>query len=205
MSGHRTARVLIYTHRWLGIALGFLFIIWFASGIVMIYARMPALDPIERLARLPAISPESIRVDPPAPDGEVSRFTVGTLEGRPLYKMTTSGRTHLIFADTGDDVPPVDSFAEGSNTCGRGWRLRQHSELAGSSGRRKQGGRIDRPPCFETLPAVRQRFDRRRSSGRELRGRQPSWRRHGAKSVITARCVRRGVLKTDLRGLKRPS
>jgi hypothetical protein len=109
VSGHRAARVLIYTHRWLGIALGFLFITWFISGIVMIYARMPALDPIERLARLPAISPASIRVDPPAPEGEVSRFTIGTLEGRPVYKMTTGGRTRLIFADSGDEVPPVDS------------------------------------------------------------------------------------------------
>ena len=109
MSGHRAARVLIYTHRWLGIALGFLFIIWFVSGIVMIYARMPTLDPIERLARLPAISPASIRVDPPAMDGEVSRFTIGTLEGRPVYKITAGGRTRLTFADTGDDVPPVDS------------------------------------------------------------------------------------------------
>ena len=36
-------------HRWLGIAGGWLFLAWFASGIVMIYARMPALDPIDQL------------------------------------------------------------------------------------------------------------------------------------------------------------
>src|SRR5688572_19838235 len=101
--------MLIYTHRWLGIALGFLFIIWFVSGIIMMYARMPALDPIERLARLPALNPASIRVDPPVLDGEVSRFTIGSLEGRPIYQMTTGARTRLVFADTGDDVPPVDA------------------------------------------------------------------------------------------------
>ena len=109
MSGHRTARILIYTHRWLGAAFGVLFIIWFLSGIVMIYARMPALDPIERLARLPAITPDTIRVDPPAIDGEISRFTIGSLEGRPIYRITSGGRTRLAFADTGDDVPPVDA------------------------------------------------------------------------------------------------
>ncbi len=65
MSGHRTARVLVYTHRWLGIVSGVLFIVWFVSGIVMMYARMPELDPQERLARLPAINPASIRVMPP--------------------------------------------------------------------------------------------------------------------------------------------
>ena len=57
MSGHRTARVLVYTHRWLGIVSGVLFVVWFVSGIVMMYARMPELDPRERLARLPAIKP----------------------------------------------------------------------------------------------------------------------------------------------------
>ena len=109
MSGHRTARILIYTHRWLGVAIGVLFIIWFLSGIVMIYARMPVLDPIERLARLPAINADSIRIDPPAIDDEVSRFTIGSIEGRPIYRITSGGRTLLAFADTGDDVPPVDA------------------------------------------------------------------------------------------------
>ena len=49
MNRHRVARTLVYTHRWLGIALGAVFVVWFASGVVMIYARMPALDPAERL------------------------------------------------------------------------------------------------------------------------------------------------------------
>ena len=65
VSGHYPARVLVYTHRWLGIVAGLLFIVWFLSGIVMMYARLPALDPLERLARLPAIAPASIRVAPP--------------------------------------------------------------------------------------------------------------------------------------------
>ena len=56
MSGHRTARVLVYTHRWLGIVSGVLFVIWFVSGIVMMYARMPELSASERLVRLPAIN-----------------------------------------------------------------------------------------------------------------------------------------------------
>ena len=110
MSGHRTARILIYTHRWLGIAIGVLFIIWFVSGIVMMYARMPALDPIERLARLPAINPASIRVDPPAAGRRrYPASPLASLEGRPVYRITGGGRTRVAFADTGDDVPPVDA------------------------------------------------------------------------------------------------
>ena len=67
MSGHFTARALVYTHRWLGIAGGVLFVIWFASGIVMMYARMPELSTSERLARLTAINPATLRVIPIPP------------------------------------------------------------------------------------------------------------------------------------------
>ncbi len=110
MSGHRTVRVLVYTHRWLGIAGGLLFIIWFLSGIVMMYARMPDLDPVERLARLPAIATASIRVAPPTTDGEtVSALSLGSLEGRPVYRLSAGGRTRYVFADTGDAVPAVDA------------------------------------------------------------------------------------------------
>jgi len=103
MSGHRTARVLVYTHRWLGIVSGVLFVIWFVSGIVMMYARMPELSTTERLARLPAINSAHIRTVPPAPaEGDITRLTIGTLEGRPVFRVTARGRTDLVFADTGD-------------------------------------------------------------------------------------------------------
>jgi hypothetical protein len=110
MSGHLTARVLVYTHRWLGIVSGVLFVVWFASGIVMMYARMPELGAAERLARLPAILPATIRAMPPAPaEGDITRLALGTLEGRPIVRMTAQGRTQLWFADTGDPVPVVDA------------------------------------------------------------------------------------------------
>jgi len=110
VSGHRTARVLIYTHRWLGMVSGVVFIVWFVSGIVMMYARMPELDPQERLMRLAVINPESIRVMPPAAaNADITRLTIGTLEGRPVVRLTERGRTLLSFADTGDAVPAVDA------------------------------------------------------------------------------------------------
>ena len=109
MSGHRTARVLVYTHRWLGIASGVLFVVWFVSGIVMMYARMPELGTVERLARLTAIQPALIRTAPPSPsNGEITRIVISTLEGRPVYRVTARGRTDMAFADTGDPIPAVD-------------------------------------------------------------------------------------------------
>ena len=110
MSGHRTARVLVYTHRWLGIACGLLFVLWFVSGIVMMYARMPELGSAERLARLNAIQPSMIRAELPAPaGGEITRIVISTLEGRPVYRVTAKGQTDISFADTGDAVPLVDA------------------------------------------------------------------------------------------------
>jgi hypothetical protein len=110
LSGHRTARLFVYTHRWLGIASGVLFVIWFVSGIVMMYARMPELDPAERLARLPAILPATVRVMPGSPaDADITRISMSTLEGRPIIRVTARGRTQVAFADTGDHVPVVDA------------------------------------------------------------------------------------------------
>jgi len=110
MSGHRTARVLVYTHRWLGIVSGVLFVVWFVSGLVMMYARMPELGAAERLARLPEINPAFIRTVPPAPaEGDITRLGIGTLEGRPVFRVTARGRTELTFGDTGDPVPAVDA------------------------------------------------------------------------------------------------
>lgn len=95
-------RTLVYTHRWLGIALGALFSLWFASGIVMIYARMPELDPVERLARLAPIAPTTVRTAPGAVAAEASRFTLSTLDGRPVYRVTNGGLQLTTFADTGE-------------------------------------------------------------------------------------------------------
>jgi hypothetical protein len=55
-------KVLVYTHRWLGIAGGMLFVAWFLSGIVMMYARMPGLADEERLARAPVLDLSTVTV-----------------------------------------------------------------------------------------------------------------------------------------------
>ena len=58
----RLRKWLILSHRYLGIALGLLFVVWFASGIGMIYARrMPILTDELRLERLAPLDLESIR------------------------------------------------------------------------------------------------------------------------------------------------
>ena len=110
MSRHLAARVSVYTHRWLGIFGGILFIVWFASGIVMMYARMPALDAHERLARMPAINPASLRV-PPAAGAAVSRLTIAMLGARPVYRLQEGRRWRTVYADDGKDVGELSTDA----------------------------------------------------------------------------------------------
>jgi hypothetical protein len=57
-------RWVVYTHRWLGIVGGVLFVAWFASGVVMMYARMPGMASEERLARAPALDLAAATVSP---------------------------------------------------------------------------------------------------------------------------------------------
>lgn len=97
-------RALIYTHRWLGITGSFLFIAWFASGMVLMYAGMPSLATTERLARLPALDLASARIglSEAAPVTGVSqRLVVGMVGDRPAYRFWQRGQWTTVFADTG--------------------------------------------------------------------------------------------------------
>jgi hypothetical protein len=97
-------KALVYTHRWMGIAGGLLILMWFASGIVMIYHRMPEVGGAERLERLRPIDPSAIRVAP----GEAAEivgvptrgFTLTMLGERPVYRFGTA----TVFADTGEPL-----------------------------------------------------------------------------------------------------
>jgi hypothetical protein len=101
-------RWFIYVHRWLGIAGCLVFLIWFVSGVVMMYQRMPRLTAEERLARLPALDLSAVRVSPAraaaiaavTPD----RVRVGMLLGRPAYRFESGTRWTTVWADTGQPL-----------------------------------------------------------------------------------------------------
>jgi len=100
--------VLLYTHRWLGIVGGLLFIAWFASGIVMMYARMPALAPEEQLARLEPLDLSTATITPAeavrAGGGRGTNVQVSMLGRRPVYRVGGRGGRGgtLVYADTGE-------------------------------------------------------------------------------------------------------
>ena len=98
-------KLLAYSHRWLGIAGCVLFVAWFVSGVVMMYARMPGLANEERLARAPALDLSRITLSPAEAAAQigldVDRVQVGMLQGRPVYRFGGREQT-IVFADTGE-------------------------------------------------------------------------------------------------------
>lgn len=96
----------LVTHRWLGIVFGILFVAWFSSGIVMMYARMPALAPEERLERAPVLDVSSAMVSPAeaASTAGISsdRMRIAMLGNRPVYRFGDERDPVIVFADTGD-------------------------------------------------------------------------------------------------------
>ena len=104
---------LILSHRYLGLALGLLFVGWFASGIGMIYARgMPSLTEELRLERLKLLDLESVRVMPLEAaeraglgDSLVS-VTLLMVVDRPAYRVDGGGAA-TVFADTGESMPEL--------------------------------------------------------------------------------------------------
>jgi uncharacterized iron-regulated membrane protein len=111
-------KILIPVHRYLGIPLSFLFVLWFVSGIAMIYVGgMPQLSEEERLEHLPELDLAAVRITPSdalaraeldAP-GEVTLLSV---LDRPAYRFEERGGATTVFADTGELLGAVDVEAE---------------------------------------------------------------------------------------------
>ncbi len=106
-------RALVFLHRWLGIAGNLLFVVWFASALVMMYARMPALEPGDRLHRLPPLDLEAVAVDPgraaaaarlEAGAAEILQLRLGMAGDRPIYRFRTSAGWTAVYADTGSQM-----------------------------------------------------------------------------------------------------
>lgn len=59
-------QALLLVHKWLGVALALLFLVWFASGIVLYFVPFPSLTTAERLAGLPPLVLDDLKAELPA-------------------------------------------------------------------------------------------------------------------------------------------
>jgi hypothetical protein len=107
-------RSLIFVHRWIGVALSLIFLLWFASGIVMMYWSFPEVTAEQRLERLPVLNPDQIKVSPTAAraalgaDAPAGPPRLTTFDSRPAYRFGGRGGNAMVYADTGALVELVD-------------------------------------------------------------------------------------------------
>ena len=106
-------RALILTHRYLGIPLSVLFVLWFVTGIGMIYVGgMPTLSAQTRLTQLPSLDLAAVRFTPAeAAERAASGFgrvALTTVMGRPAYRFASPYGSATVFADTGEALDEID-------------------------------------------------------------------------------------------------
>ena len=101
-------RLLVFLHRWLGIFTCLMFLDWFASGIVMMYAGMPELSEADRLAALPALDATRCQLSAKeaiarAALSGVESVKLTSLFGRPAWRILAFGAGwRTVFADDGE-------------------------------------------------------------------------------------------------------
>lgn len=106
-------RRLIPIHRWLGIGLSILVLVWFTSGIVMVFKRMPEYSAQERFARLPVLDASRIHIGPLDALAAAqlierpARVRITTIQGRPAYRFLTDPGAVTVFADDGSVLTPL--------------------------------------------------------------------------------------------------
>ena len=100
-------RQLHLLHRWLGIGIGVLVLLWFGSGIVMMYVPYPELTEAERMAWLAPLDAARVKVGaaqawratglPGVPDA----VRLNTVARRPAWHFQHGGMHHSVWADSG--------------------------------------------------------------------------------------------------------
>ena len=101
-------RYVIVVHRWLGVGLCLLFLLWFASGIGMMYWDFPSVSAADRLERSPALTAPTIVLSPAEAYATLgtsrppATIRLNTFAGRPVYRIRIGRDESLVYADTGE-------------------------------------------------------------------------------------------------------
>ena len=101
-------QTLIFVHRWLGVVLCLLFLLWFPSGFVMMYWDYPSVTAADRLEHLAPIDPAAVKVsvEEAAAKAEIeapAAVRLTTFAGRPIYRFGGRGDSAVVYADTGEE------------------------------------------------------------------------------------------------------
>jgi hypothetical protein len=90
-----------------------LFVLWFVTGIAMIYVGgMPTLSAQARLEHLPSLDLAAVRVSPAAAAASAAsgfgRASLTTVLDRPAYRFASPYGSSTVFADTGELLDEID-------------------------------------------------------------------------------------------------
>jgi len=101
-------QALIFVHRWLGVVLCLLFLLWFPSGFVMMYWDYPSITAAQRLAHTAPLNPASIKLSAAEAAAKAQVEAPGsvrltTFAGRPIYRFGGRGDSAIVYADTGEE------------------------------------------------------------------------------------------------------
>ncbi|MET0266291.1 MAG: PepSY domain-containing protein [Duganella sp.] len=133
-------KALLFLHKWLGVALALLFLIWFISGIVLYFVPFPSLTPAERLAGLPtlALAPgdrcclsaqqaqNTLQEDVP-----VSEARLGMHAGQPVWRLlagATQRRWIAVDARSGAQLAPLSPAQAAAVAAAFSGRRALHTE-----------------------------------------------------------------------------
>ena len=108
-------RSLTLLHRWLGIGVGFLFALWFASGAVLSFVPFPTLPSAARIAQGEPIDLQRVSVAPAAALAAISGLSVRRLrlisvDGHPRYVLSMAdGPVVSVSAESGKLRGPLSA------------------------------------------------------------------------------------------------
>src|ERR1700730_10312979 len=107
------ARKVLPVHRWLGITLGLLFVLWFASGIILSFVPFLSLSARDRMSAAEALDLQKVRVSPAvamaaAGTVPVTHLRLISVAGHPRYVISPVDRPVLsVSAETEEALAPV--------------------------------------------------------------------------------------------------
>lgn len=134
-------RFLIFLHRWVGIALCVVFLLWFPSGIGMMYWGFPGISAEDRIDHSPRLDPAKIMLSPEEAAEKAGlqaipgQVRLNSFDGRPVYRFgggggraARGGPGRIIYADTGEEQTEVS--AEMLDRIASAWTGRPFGEAA---------------------------------------------------------------------------
>jgi hypothetical protein len=103
----------ILIHRWMGVGFCVLFVVWFISGIVMMYWYYPSVTAAKRLGRSASLDASRIQTTPEEAyarlelGGSPDRVRIAMLDGRPVYRFHYGSEQLAAYADDGEVLAEI--------------------------------------------------------------------------------------------------